>query len=56
MTETTAAFAYLVSGICFIMALRGLSSPTTARTGNLYGIAGMIIAVATTLALPGVLF
>src|SRR5438876_3675021 len=36
------------------MALRGLSSPETARTGNLYGIAGMVIAVATTLATPHV--
>ena len=55
MTETTAAFAYLISSICFIMALKGLSSPTTARKGNLFGIAGMVIAMATTFALPGVL-
>ncbi|MEE8275634.1 MAG: NAD(P)(+) transhydrogenase (Re/Si-specific) subunit beta [Alphaproteobacteria bacterium] len=55
MTETTAAFAYLISSICFIMALKGLSSPTTARKGNLFGIAGMVIAIATTFALPGVL-
>ena len=55
MTETTAAFAYLISSICFIMALNGLSSPTTARKGNLFGIAGMVIAMATTFALPGVL-
>jgi NAD(P) transhydrogenase subunit beta len=37
------------------MALRGLSSPLTARGGNLYGIAGMVIAIGTTLASPGVL-
>lgn len=43
------AFAYLVSGICFIMALRGLASPETARQGNWFGIAGMALAVATTL-------
>ncbi len=55
MTENTAAFAYLIASICFIMALRGLSSPTSARAGNLYGITGMVIALATTLALPGVL-
>jgi len=55
MSENLSAFAYLVSSICFIMALRGLSSPETARAGNLYGIAGMIIAVFTTLASPGVL-
>src|SRR6266851_1723321 len=36
------------------MALRGLSSPNTARGGNIYGIAGMVIAIATTLAMPGV--
>lgn len=43
------AFAYLVSAICFIMALRGLSSPTTAQQGNRFGISGMALAVATTL-------
>jgi proton-translocating NAD(P)+ transhydrogenase subunit beta len=42
--------AYLVSGICFILALRGLSSPASSRRGNLIGIAGMAIAVVTTLA------
>ncbi|MDP9056768.1 MAG: NAD(P)(+) transhydrogenase (Re/Si-specific) subunit beta [Pseudomonadota bacterium] len=41
--------AYLVAGVCFILALRGLSSPATARSGNRYGIGGMAIAVATTL-------
>jgi H+-translocating NAD(P) transhydrogenase subunit beta len=44
-----AALAYLVSGVLFIMALRGLSSPVTSRQGNLYGMIGMGIAVATTL-------
>ncbi len=39
---------------CFIMALRGLSSPVTARGGNLYGLIGMVIAIGTTLASPGV--
>lgn len=43
------AFAYLISAICFIMALRGLASPETARQGNWFGIAGMGLAVATTL-------
>jgi H+-translocating NAD(P) transhydrogenase subunit beta len=43
------AFAYLVSAICFIMALRGLSSPETARQGNNYGIGGMALAIVTTL-------
>jgi len=55
MTENLAALLYLVASICFIMALRGLSSPETARHGNIYGIAGMLIAVGTTLALPSVL-
>ena len=44
-----ALLAYLVSGILFILALRGLSSPATSRTGNRYGMAGMGIAVITTL-------
>ena len=42
--------AYLVSGVCFILALRGLSSPETSRRGNFTGMAGMAIAIATTLA------
>jgi NAD(P) transhydrogenase subunit beta len=45
------ALAYLVSGVCFIMALRGLASPETARRGNIFGMAGMALAIATTLAL-----
>ena len=44
-----AALLYLVSGVLFILALRGLSSPETARKGNLYGMAGMAIAIFTTL-------
>src|SRR6201992_470028 len=44
-----AALAYLVSGVLFIMALRGLSSPATSRAGNRNGMIGMAIAVATTL-------
>ncbi len=54
MSSSFAAFLYLISSVCFIMALRGLSSPKTARMGNIYGVAGMVIAVLTTLALPGV--
>jgi NAD(P) transhydrogenase subunit beta len=50
--ESYSAFLYLIASICFIMALRGLSSPETARNGNYFGIAGMVIAVATTLATP----
>ncbi len=39
---------YLACAVCFIMALRGLSSPVSARNGNYYGMAGMALAVATT--------
>jgi H+-translocating NAD(P) transhydrogenase subunit beta len=46
------AFFYLVAAVCFILALRGLSSPETARQGNLFGMAGMAVAVLTTLANP----
>ena len=42
-----AAFAYLVAGVLFILALRGLSHPTTSRKGNHYGMTGMAIAVLT---------
>src|SRR3546814_9498639 len=45
----------IFSGVCFIMALRGLSSPETARQGNFFGMAGMVVAIGTTLALPSVL-
>lgn len=43
------ALAYLVSGVLFILALRGLSSPATSRSGNRYGMIGMLLAVGTTL-------
>ncbi len=54
MSESLSAFFYLLSSVLFILALRGLSSPDSARLGNLFGIAGMVIAVLTTLLLPGV--
>lgn len=41
--------AYLISGVFFILALRGLSSPATSQRGNRFGMAGMLIAVVTTL-------
>ncbi len=44
------ALAYLIAGVCFILALRGLSSPATSRRGNRLGMIGMAIAVLTTLA------
>jgi len=55
MSANLSAFAYLIASILFILALRGLSSPTTARQGNLFGIIGMVIAIATTLANPEVI-
>src|SRR3982750_1138791 len=42
--------AYLIAGVCFILALRGLSGPESSRRGNYTGMVGMAIAVATTLA------
>nr|WP_199699305.1 NAD(P)(+) transhydrogenase (Re/Si-specific) subunit beta [Oleomonas cavernae] len=55
LNPNIAALLYLVSGILFILALRGLSSPATSRTGNRYGMIGMAIAVVTTLVSPSVL-
>ncbi|MHB1987263.1 MAG: NAD(P)(+) transhydrogenase (Re/Si-specific) subunit beta [Acidimicrobiales bacterium] len=50
--DTGIRLAYLVAAICFILALKGLSSPKSARTGNLIGAAGMVLAVAMTFATP----
>ena len=50
MSPNTAGMLYLVAGVLFILALRGLSSPETSRQGNLFGMIGMAIAIATTLA------
>jgi NAD(P) transhydrogenase subunit beta len=44
-----ASLAYLIAGVCFILALRGLSSPTSSQRGNRFGMIGMTIAVVTTL-------
>ena len=49
MSAELANFLYLIASVCFIMALKGLSSPESSRAGNLYGIAGMAIAIITTL-------
>jgi NAD(P) transhydrogenase subunit beta len=54
MNADLAALLYLVASVCFVLALRGLSHPTTSRAGNIYGMVGMAIAIVTTLALPGV--
>src|SRR5690348_17887660 len=50
MNANLSALLYLVAGVLFILSLRGLSSPATSRRGNLFGMIGMAIAVATTLA------
>ena len=50
MNANIAALLYLVSGILFILSLRGLSSPATSRQGNYFGMIGMAIAIGTTLA------
>jgi NAD(P) transhydrogenase subunit beta len=50
MSANLTALLYLVSGVLFIMSLRGLSSPETSRQGNYLGMAGMVLAIGTTLA------
>jgi len=54
MSENLTSLAYLIASVSFIMALRGLSSPETSRQGNNWGMAGMAIAIITTLLSPGV--
>lgn len=49
-----ALFSYLISSLCFIMALRGLSHPESAQQGLKFGIGGMALAIITTILLPGV--
>ena len=51
--ETGIRLAYLVAAICFIIALKGLSGPKTARAGNLIGAAGMALAIGMTFSTPG---
>ena len=48
MSANLSAVFYLISGVLFILALRGLSSPETSRQGNFFGILGMIIAITVT--------
>ena len=48
ISSNLSAIFYLISGILFILALRGLSSPDTSRQGNYFGIAGMLIAIIVT--------
>ncbi len=51
MSANQVALAYLLAAVLFILSLKGLSSPVSARRGNLFGITGMVIAVLTTLSL-----
>jgi NAD(P) transhydrogenase subunit beta len=54
MPITVTLLSYLVSSVCCIMALRGLSGPNTAQGGLVFGVSGMALAIVTTLLLPGV--
>ena len=56
MTPNLAASLYLISGILFILALRGLSSPETSKQGNFFGILGMTLAIAVTFLFANILF
>jgi len=53
MTSTTQGLFYLIAAVCFILALKGLSSPRTARNGNLLGAAGAVLATITVLTTNG---
>jgi NAD(P) transhydrogenase subunit beta len=50
VSHELSAFLYLAASVCFILALKGLSSPDSSRAGNFFGMAGMLIAVLTTAA------
>jgi len=52
MSPSLTSFAYLISAVLFVLALRGLSSPTSSRQGNLFGMVGMAIAIVATLLRP----
>ncbi len=54
ISGNNAAIAYIVSGVLFILALRGLSSPETSRRGNMFGMAGIAIAIITSLLYFGI--
>ena len=56
MTPNLAASLYLISGVLFILALRGLSSPETSRQGNFFGILGMVLAITVTFFSVNILF
>ena len=53
MSSSLSAIFYLISGVLFILALRGLSSPETSMQGNLFGILGLVIAIVDAFLLIG---
>ncbi|MEI6188632.1 MAG: NAD(P)(+) transhydrogenase (Re/Si-specific) subunit beta, partial [Alphaproteobacteria bacterium] len=54
MTVSLISFVYLISAVLFILSLKSLSSPQTARRGNFYGISAMALAVLTTILSPAI--
>ena len=56
MSANLSAILFLITGVLFILALRGLSSPETSRTGNLLGILGMILAVIVSILSVDIIF
>ena len=54
MSPNLTALSYLAASVCFILALRGLASPVSARRGNMFGIVGMTLAVGTTVVSPDI--
>lgn len=54
MSQNILSLCYLIASVCFIMALKGLSSPKSARAGNFYGMAGMSLAIVATAVSSGV--
>lgn len=54
MSQNILSLCYLIASVCFIMALKGLSSPKSARAGNFYGMAGMTLAIVATAVSSGV--
>ena len=56
MTPNLAASLYLISGVLFILALRGLSSPETSRQGYFFGVLGMVLAITVTFLSVDILF